>query len=234
MQILSLLQKNKILLVALATGVLLGSGAVYMKLNTERSIFQEKMKEANKKIAFIQKMSAEEKNETTSALEERFQGELEKLQKELSYEKKMKAAQAATLTEQEHKIEKQAKDAKDMDEALTKTKNELQNTAKANRELDHDLKKMTSQNQALQADLKKTTKDLNQCSANNADLVIIAEELVTKYKEKGLGAVILEKEPLTQLKKVELEQLTQQYRDEIEQRKLLKKKEARRANDANE
>jgi hypothetical protein len=234
MQILSLLQKNKVLLVTLATGVLLGSGGVYMKLNTERSIFQEKMKEANKKIAFIQKMSAEEKNATTAALEERFQGELEKLQKEWSYEKKMKAEQAAMLTEQQHKLEKQDKDAKDMDEALTKTKNELQDTAKVNRELDHDLKKMKSENQALQADLKKTAKDLSQCSTNNADLVIISEELVTKYKEKGLGAIIMEKEPITQLKKVELERIAQQYRDEIEQRKLLKKKEARRGNDTNE
>jgi hypothetical protein len=39
----------------------------------------------------------------------------------------------------------------------------------------------------------------------------------------------LEKEPITQVKKVELEQITQQYREEIEQLKL-RKKDARGKN----
>jgi ABC-type transporter Mla subunit MlaD len=220
MKILAWFQRNKIPLVALAIGLLIGSGMGYMKLSKERSIFQDKMKDANKKIAYIQKKAAEEKNETTASLEQRYQGELEKLQKALSHEKKAKDEQVAKLTEQAQKLEKQAKDT---EEALSKTRKELQETAKANKELDHNLKKTTTERQSLQADLKKTTRDLGQCIANNADLIIISEELVSKYKDKGLGAVILAKEPITQVKKVELEQLAQQYRDEIEQRKLKKK-----------
>jgi chromosome segregation ATPase len=222
MKILTWLPNNKIPLVALAIGLLIGSGMGYLKLSKERGIFQDKMKEANKKIAFIQKKMAEDKNETTTSLEQRYQGELEKLQKALSNEKKRKGEQVAKLTEQAQKLEKEAKDT---EEALLKTRKELQETAKVSRELDHDLKKTTMEKQSLEANLKKTTRDLGQCVANNAELVIISEELVAKYKDKGLGSVILAKEPITQVKKVELEQLTQQYRDEIEQRKL-KKKEA--------
>jgi chromosome segregation ATPase len=222
MKILTWLPNNKIPLVALAIGLLIGSGMGYLKLSKERGIFQDKMKEANKKIAFIQKKMAEDKNETTTSLEQRYQGELEKLQKALSNEKKRKGEQVAKLTEQAQKLEKEAKDT---EEALLKTRKELQETAKVSRELDHDLKKTTMEKQSLEANLKKTTRDLGQCVANNAELVIISEELVAKYKDKGLGSVILAKEPITQVKKVELEQLTQQYRDEIEHRKL-KKKEA--------
>ena len=43
------------------------------------------------------------------------------------------------------------------------------------------------------------------------------------YKNKGVKDAILEKEPLTQIKKVELEQLAQKYKEEIEQQKIKKK-----------
>jgi hypothetical protein len=46
---------------------------------------------------------------------------------------------------------------------------------------------------------------------------------VKAYKNKGIGAAILEKEPLTQIKKVELEQLTQKYKEEIEKLRITKK-----------
>jgi hypothetical protein len=85
------------------------------------------------------------------------------------------------------------------------------------------LKKTAGEKQALQADLKRTTRELGTCSSNNADLALIAEELVKRYKNKGFGAVLLEKEPLTQVRKVELEQLTNQYLEDIAQKKTTRK-----------
>jgi chromosome segregation ATPase len=220
------LQKYIIPVAALLAGLIIGLGIGYMKLNAEQRVFQEKMREANKKIAFIQKKMADEKNEATVSLEQRCQGELEKLQKTLQHEKKTLGDQVKKFTEQVQKLETQVRDT---EEVSAKTKKELQDMTRSNKDLDHDLKRVTTEKQTLQAELKKTSKELDQCSTNNADLVIIAEELVTKYRNKGLGSILLEKEPITQVKKVELEQLTQQYREEIEQLKL-RKKDARGKN----
>jgi hypothetical protein len=51
---------------------------------------------------------------------------------------------------------------------------------------------------------------------------MIAGDLVKKYKNKGIGAAILEKEPLTQIRKVELEQFVRDYGEEIERLKVKK------------
>jgi hypothetical protein len=48
-------------------------------------------------------------------------------------------------------------------------------------------------------------------------LVGIANELVDKYKDKGVFGSVLAKEPLTGVKKVELEHLVQEYGDKIEE-----------------
>jgi hypothetical protein len=63
---------------------------------------------------------------------------------------------------------------------------------------------------------------LSSCEESNASLCIIGEELVKAYKNKGITTAILEKEPLTQIKKVELEQLAQKYKENIEQLKIKK------------
>jgi chromosome segregation ATPase len=220
------LKKYMIPLAALAAGLLIGSGIGYMNLNKEQRIFQDKMREANKKIAYIQKRMAEEKNEETALLEQRCREDVEKLQKALRYEKKTLGDQVKKFTEQVQKMETQVRDT---EEVSAKTKKELQDMTRTNKDLDHDLKRVTTEKQTLQAELKKTSKELGQCSTNNADLIIIAEELVAKYRNKGLGSILMEKEPITQVKKVELEQFTQQYREEIEQLKI-KKKDARGKN----
>jgi hypothetical protein len=85
------------------------------------------------------------------------------------------------------------------------------------------VKKIKGEKDALKAQLKKTTTKLSSCEANNANLCIIGDELVKAYNNKGIGAAILEKEPLTQIKKVELEQLTQKYKEEIEKLRITKK-----------
>lgn len=217
------IQKLTIPAVAMAAGLLIGLGVGQMQVSKEQKICQDKIKEKDKKIAFIQKKLTEEKAAATSSLEQACRDDMNKLQTALQGEKKKAGTlngQVKTLTEQVQKLDVRVKAA---DETTVRTKQELQEAQRNNKELDHELKKTTSEKQALQADLKKTTRELGTCTSNNADLATIAGELVKKYKDKGIGAAILEKEPLTQVKKVELEQLTSQYEEEIEQKKINKK-----------
>lgn len=209
--------------VALAAGLLVGLGVGQTQVNKEQQICKDKIKEKDKKIAFIQRKMSEEKTEATGMLEQKCRDDANKLQAALLIEKKKTgtlSGQVGTLTEQVQKLDVRIKAA---EETTAKTKHELQEVLRNNKDLDRDLKKSASEKQALQADLKRTTRELVTCSSNNAELALIAEELVKKYKDKGLGAVLLEKEPLTQVRKVELDQLTSQYQEEIEQKKITKK-----------
>jgi chromosome segregation ATPase len=196
-----------------------------VQINKEQKICQDRIKEANKKVAFFQKKMAEDKTEAMAALEQSEQKcrvELDKLQLTLRNERKSLTGQVRALKEQAQKLEMQAKASA---EELAGKKKELREMERNNKELEQGLKKTTGEKQALQTELKKTTQDLAHCASNNAELCIIAEELLTKYRNKGVGAAILEREPLFQVKKVELEQLTQKYREEIEQQKISKKED---------
>ena len=230
----SLLLKIVIPLVALSVGLIVGLGLGNSKIKKEQKFYQDKIKEANRRIAFLQEKMTEEKSGAVS-VEQQCQGELDKLDK-LQNEKKALGEQLARLKEQLQPLEMKAKDSdeasakakklemkvKELDEASAKTKKELQEMERSSKDLDREVKKVTGEKQALQAELKKKDQDFGQCVTNNAELCIIADELLKKYQNKGIGAVILQKEPLTQIEKVELEKIVQQYQEEIGQRKIKK------------
>jgi hypothetical protein len=73
----------------------------------------------------------------------------------------------------------------------------------------------------LQQDLRMTRHKLGRCEKNNARLCIIGNELLERYENKGVFGSISEKEPFTQLKKVELEKFIQEYKDKIEEQELI-------------
>ncbi len=220
-------KKTIIPVIALVVGLSIGFGASHIQMKKEQKVCEGRIKEANRKIAYIQKKTAEEKTEVTASMEQQFQSDLDKLQNE----KKALGGQLGELKEQMQKLDIKAKETdeaftrakKESGEASARAKKDIQEMERKNKDLDHELSRLTGEKQALQSELKKTTEDLGHCESNNAALCIIAEELVKKYQNKGLTATLLEKEPLTQVKKVELEQLTQQYREKIEQQKIRKK-----------
>ncbi len=210
---------------ALVAGLIIGLGVGQMQLNKQEKVCQDKIKEANKKVAFFQKKMAEDKTGAMASLEQNEQKcrtDLDKLQLTLRNEKKTLTGQLAALQEQKQKIEMQAKSS---EEESVKTKKELREAERSNKELEQGLKKTTAEKQGVQAELKRKTQDLAHCTSNNAELCVIADELLTKYRNKGVGAALLEREPLVQVKKVELEQLSQKYREEIEQLAIHKKDE---------
>src|SRR3990172_10071299 len=217
-------------LIALTAGLAIGLGVSHIQIKKEQKVFQDKIKEANRKIAFIQKKMAEEKTEATVSIEQKCQSDLDKLDK-LQNEKKALGGQLEKLKEQVQTLEIKVRESKEQvqtlemkikeaDEASARTKTEIQEMERNNKDLGDKLKKITGERQTLQAELKKTTQDFGYCVADNAQLCIIADELVKKYGNKGLGAVLMEKEPLTQIKKAELEQFIRMYEEEIEQHKV--------------
>ncbi len=207
----------------LAVGLLVGLGVGQFQVAGEQKSCQDKLKEKDRKISFIQRKMTEEKAEATGSIEQKCRDDGDRLQAALQGEKKRAGALSAQVSALTGQVQQLDAGIKAADAALAKTKQNLQETQRHNQDLDRDLKKTAGEKQNLQAELKRTTRELGTCTSNNADLAIISQELVRKYKDKGFGSVILEKEPLTQVRKVELEQLTSQYQEEIDQKRITKK-----------
>ena len=58
------------------------------------------------------------------------------------------------------------------------------------------------------------------CEAKNMRLVELGREILTLYERKGFREVLLQKEPVTGLKRVELENLAQGYGDKLYENKF--------------
>lgn len=118
------------------------------------------------------------------------------LSKELRAIKTEKEALAAKLAETEIK--------------LAETKETLNKSVLAGRQLD--------------ADLKQKTESLNVCQVKNVKLHGYGVDLLDKYEKKGCGDVLLQADPFTQLKRVEIENLMEDYREKLDEQKLGEKK----------
>lgn len=67
----------------------------------------------------------------------------------------------------------------------------------------------------LTSRLATRDKELSVCTADNQKLGALSKELLSRYADKGMWDAMLVREPLTQIKRVELENLVQQYGDRI-------------------
>ena len=101
-------------------------------------------------------------------------------------------------------------------------------------ELRTRLDEAAKRNQALSGQRKQLEQDLNNtasvlakengqrklCETNNDELYRIGRELADWYARKGALNAILEAEPFTRMKSVEMENLLENYREKLEGQRL--------------
>ena len=92
-----------------------------------------------------------------------------------------------------------------------------------------NLHKLETEKSLLQESIDSQNKVIEACEGNNAKLVQINRDLLVHYEKKGFLDAILQREPLTQLKRVEIENITQEYQDKIDREETRKKKMAEAA-----
>ncbi|MBN1625262.1 MAG: hypothetical protein JW944_01955 [Deltaproteobacteria bacterium] len=86
-------------------------------------------------------------------------------------------------------------------------------------ELEKRMNKLDIEKQDLQLDLDTVLRELDISRTHNAELCVIAEELLASYENKGLLASLMEKEPFVQAKRVELEKYIKEYIEKIEEQR---------------
>jgi len=123
--------------------------------------------------------------------------------------------------------------ATELETELTALKQKLEAAEKERAALSAQLKTATGRgneldtaNAKLEADGKRCTAALAQqtkltdtCATRNARLYEIGGEILERYENKGVFSSLLAAEPFTGLKRVELENLVEDYRDKLDAQK---------------
>ena len=136
---------------------------------------------------------------------------------------KLKAATAQLDT-----VRKQSKSAEG---AL---RSQLESSASAQADLNRKLADanrqiaaLTSQQQGTAGDLKHSQAQLEaskasnaSCEAKNLQLYQYSQELMTRYQKKGVWAALSQKEPVTGIKDVRVENLLQEYQQKLDAQKI--------------
>lgn len=77
-------------------------------------------------------------------------------------------------------------------------------------------KKEAAERADLEESLKKQTANFAQCYENNKKLYAVNQELINRYQDKGFADVLRQREPLTGIKQVDVENLVQDYQYQID------------------
>lgn len=213
-------------LVLLAAGVGAGYGYGRHLLSLEVKAHQENVAEFDKKIAGLQKKYTDERDQKARVESQNRAAlaELEKLKQAGGQVVELAKGLEAKVKELEAKNVELTQALTQARGAVTAMENKAAEIAAVARERGEEIKKLNGEKQALDATLKGTEAKLGQCEAHNARLAILGTELVEKYEKKGLVTTLFQNEPFTQVKKVEMENLAAEYREQIDKEKLKKEK----------
>lgn len=199
-------------------------------MRKDRDALQDQANKLQKRVSLLQRKYAEEKARasglvrTKHALEgktRKLQTEVERLEQEKATALSEHQALLATLKKKSGSLEARIARLSEEHLKLKAERDTLEHKYKNTvKELDGKLAQLAAEKQALESEAKRQAQLIKRCQSHNARLCIIANELVQQYEGKGVMSSILHKEPLTQLKKVALEQFVQEYQERIDAEKL--------------
>ena len=135
-------------------------------------------------------------------------GKAARLQRELGASKRQQASvsQELTLTK----------------EALATTAQHLAETQKTLAETSRTLQQTEAEKRDLETLKARNARDMAALEHDNVALYALGRSLMDRFKHKTCGEILEEKEPFTGLKKVETENLMEEYRDKLDDQKYLK------------
>jgi len=88
------------------------------------------------------------------------------------------------------------------------------------------LRQAESEKNQLQDMVNGQAELIQSCESKNTNLVQVNRELLDRYQKKGFFDALLQREPLTQLKRVEIENVVQEYQDQIDQMEFKRTEQA--------
>ena len=203
------------LLVALSLCLTLGSGfAADAKKDGKEG--KEQARRLQQKLSALEQEKSQldvKLKETGDQLDQAKQSVAAANQKRSSLEKKLKDAEEENSS-LSAKLESAKKDIATVKATLAETQDNLRQTEDAKRRLDSTL---TMRSGALAA-----------CETKNDSLYRLGGALIKRYEEKGCFDSLVQREPITQLGRVDMENQVEEYRQQLELERANQKIDAAR------
>ena len=107
-----------------------------------------------------------------------------------------------------------------LSEEIARLKKELTSSQTAEHDTRNNLQQETSHKQRLEQNLSTRSKSLEVCETKNKMLYQYHVDLINRAQNRGSLSVLLEKEPVLGFKRVQIENLLEEYRDKIDDQKV--------------
>lgn len=138
-----------------------------------------------------------------AALEKKLSGQSKQISELSDKQQKTEFADKQQQAELSDKYQETEKKLKRVEQQYSTTSNNLQQT-----QMEKEQEK------------KKFDGDIQVCEKKNSELYLLSVKLMDKYQAKGVLDAIRQAEPFTQLEKVRIENLLQEYRDKSEANRI--------------
>ena len=103
---------------------------------------------------------------------------------------------------------------------LADTEKQLADSVALQRATAQKLAQVESAKKQTDGELAGKSDDLQVCETHNGQLYAIGREMMRKYRDKSCGDALAQAEPFTGLKKIEVENLLETWRDKLDKEKL--------------
>ena len=143
-------------------------------------------------------------------------GEVERLRSDSVVARRERAAR--TRLEREIQAVQAERDA--LKTKLAETEKQLADSQAQQRATAQTLAQIESAKKQSESQLTGIRQDLQQCRTHNIKLYGLGREMMDKYRDKTCQDALAQAEPFTGLKKVEVENLLETWRDQLDREKL--------------
>lgn len=163
---------------------------------------------------------AEQEKATALADKETAERELEKTRSDTASTRRQLAGERAARSRMERELQALQTERDALKARLDDTEKQLADSAALQRATAQSLAQAESEKKQTATRLTGKEQDLNVCQSHNGRLYGIGREMMQKYRDKSCQDALAQAEPFTGLKKVEVENLLEAWRDRLDREKL--------------
>lgn len=163
---------------------------------------------------------AEQEKAAALAAKETAERELDKILSDTASTKRQLAGERSTRSRMERELQAAHTERDALKVRLADTEKQLADSVAVQRATAQTLAQIESEKKQTTTRLSGKEEDLNVCKNHNDKLYVISREMMQKYRDKSCRDALAQAEPFTGLKKVEVENLLETWRDRLDKEKL--------------
>lgn len=211
--------KNSIRRTLLSAAMLFLASAAAFDASAEPDADKAKDAKARQAMHHLQTQltaAQQEKAELATQVETLKKQLLEAEAKKAELEAKLdgQAKQLARLSDKQHQSEQSNKQRQaELSDKYQETENKLKQMEQQYAATSNNLQQTKAEKEQ---EKKRLDGDVQACEKKNAELYTLSVKLMDKYRSKGVWDAMRQAEPITQLEKVRVENLLQEYRDKAD------------------